>query len=179
MTSVGQSTVVKQACIVRAGASKVWEAVSTREGWEGWFANRCLLDFRPGGFIHFRWKDYGPDRYTGDTRCDIDQVEPRKGFAFHWKSHKDHPRTRVQFRLEARGPITVVRVEETGFGSDVQGAIDNSGGWGACLTSLKVWIEHGVDFDGRRPRGNRRRATSWQGPRPTGSDPGSRGTIRP
>jgi hypothetical protein len=54
----------------------------------------------------------------------------------------------VEFRLEPRGPITLVRVEETGF-ADVQHALDNSGGWGTCLANLKVWVEHGIRFDGR------------------------------
>ena len=139
---------VRQAAIVRAGAAAVWEALSTREGWEGWFSNRCLVDLRPGGFLHFRWRDFGPERFTGDSRADVESVEPRRGLAFHWQGHPSKERTRVRFRLEPRGPITVVRVEETGFG-DLQHALDNSGGWGACLANLKVWVEHGIRFDGR------------------------------
>lgn len=141
---------VRCAEIVRAGAGKVWEALSTKEGWENWFCDRALLDFRPGGFIHFRWKDFGADRYTGDSRADLVEVVHRKRLAFTWTNAQGKLTTRVAFTLEPRGPITVVRIEETGWGDNVQAAMGNSAGWGSCIEWLKVWVEHGIRFDGRR-----------------------------
>ena len=138
--------------IVRAGTSRVWEALATRHGWENWFCNRVLMDFQPGGFIHFRWKDFGPDHYTGDNRADILEVERKKLLAFRWKSSQRHPATIVRLSLEPRGPITIVRVEETGWGNDADAAITSAAGWGAALGWLKFWVEHEIRFDGRRPR---------------------------
>lgn len=151
---------VRAATLIRAGAGKVWDALSTRDGWENWFCNRALLDFRAGGFIHFRWKDFGPDRYTGDSRAELLDIAERKSLSFAWTNAHSGLRTIVKLTLEPRGPITVVRLEETGWGTDVQAALNNSGGWGACLEWLKLWVEHGIRFDGRQsvspPRMRRR-----------------------
>jgi uncharacterized protein YndB with AHSA1/START domain len=127
-----------------------WEALTTAPGLEALFATRVLADL-PAGYVHLRWKDWGPERYTGDARWDIEEAAPRKRLVFTWVSHPAHGRTRVAVTLEPRGPITVVRVEETGF-LDVQGALDNSAGWGQTLMLLKVWLEHGIDHAGRRRR---------------------------
>jgi uncharacterized protein YndB with AHSA1/START domain len=148
---------VKGVQIVRAGAGRVWEALTTAAGLEAWFATRVLASLPES--IHLRWKEWGAGKYTGDARWDIEAAAPRKALVFNWVSHPSHGRTRVAITLEPRGPITVVRVEETGF-LDVQGALDNSGGWGEALVLLKVWLEHGIDASGRRRRVDARKPAS-------------------
>lgn len=149
---------VRAAEIIRAGSGRIWDAISTRDGWESWFCQRALVDFRPGGFVHFRWVEWGADKYTGDNRADLVTVETRKRLAFRWKSHDTHPTTLVDIHLEPRGPITVVRLEETGWGDNVQAAMNNSVGWGGALVMLKDYVEHGVRIDGRKAQPIRSRA---------------------
>jgi uncharacterized protein YndB with AHSA1/START domain len=143
---------VRAAQIIRAGSGRIWDALTTREGLEQWFSNRVLVDLE-AGFIHHRWKDWGVAKYTGDARWDIEAAKPRRFLVFTWKPHADRPRTRVEIKLEPRGPITVVRLEETGFGTHIQGALDNSTGWGEGIMLLRMWVEHGIRYDGKASAG--------------------------
>ena len=51
---------------VRASADQVYNAFTTAEGLDAWFTNFAKVEPRPGGEILFRWRDWEPDRVTGE-----------------------------------------------------------------------------------------------------------------
>ncbi|MHC4094412.1 MAG: SRPBCC family protein [Planctomycetota bacterium] len=53
--------------LVRAGPERVYDAIATTEGLNGWFTDGATVDARPGGRIHFRWTDHGVDHYAGEN----------------------------------------------------------------------------------------------------------------
>lgn len=135
--------VVRHRLIVRAGSRKIWNALTTTE-LEAWFATRVLIQWPKT--IHIRWKDWGPDKYTGDATWTIEEATPHGHFAFRWRSHPSHPETRVDIRLVPHGPITRVEFQETGFGDDMDAAMANATGWGEAMTLLKFYVEHGIAY---------------------------------
>lgn len=137
---------VKHAALVRVGSTRVWDALVRPEQLAAWFGCQAEVEPRVGGRLDLRWEHWGPDDYTGDSRGTIEELEPRRRLAFRWTSHPSHPETRVQIDLEPRGPITVVRLEETGFVDAAHALVANAAGWGEAITLLKFWLEHGVRY---------------------------------
>lgn len=137
---------VRHAVLIRAGSGRIWTALTTKEGLEGWFCQSAEIRLRKGGQFTLRWKDWGPERYTGEAKARIELVARRKRYVYVWQSHPNHPKTRVDIRLEERGPITLVRLAETGFEDDVDAAMANAVGWGEALTLLKFYAEHGLRY---------------------------------
>ena len=52
--------------IVRAEREKVYDAIATAAGLDGWFTDGTELDATPGGPLIFRWTDWGVERFTGE-----------------------------------------------------------------------------------------------------------------
>lgn len=138
-----QENVVRHRLLIRAGSRRIWRALTTGE-LENWFATRVLIDWPIS--IHIRWKNWGPDRYTGDATWHLEVAEAHKHLAFRWKSHPTHPETRVDIRFQSRGPITRIEFTERGFGDDTSAAMANAVGWGEAMTLLKFYVEHGLRY---------------------------------
>lgn len=140
---------IKFATVVRADARRVFEAISTAEGLDGWFTTGSELDPTPGGRICFRWSDWGVDRYSGEAEGIVHAIEPPHRFNFEWQTGTVDPkmRTTVELSLEEDIRGTIVRVRESGFPDTPEGLrafYDNTGGWAEALTLLKFFVEHGL-----------------------------------
>jgi uncharacterized protein YndB with AHSA1/START domain len=55
---------IRHAVLIRAAAEEVYDALATASGLDSWFTTGTSVDARPGGEIHFRWREWGPDRVT-------------------------------------------------------------------------------------------------------------------
>ena len=137
---------VRHSVLIRAGSGKIWSALTTKAGLEAWFSHRVEIRLRKGGAMRLAWKDWGPDHYSGEADGRILAVDNRKRFAFVWQSHPTHPKTEVDIRLEAAGPITVVRLVESKFDENAVAALPNAAGWGEAVTPLKFYVEPGVRY---------------------------------
>ena len=80
----------------------VWDALTSPERLEEWFANEVELDATPGGSGRFRW-DNGEER-----RAVVETVEPEERLVLRWDDDG-----RVDLRLEDSDTGTRIVVRET------------------------------------------------------------------
>jgi len=140
---------IKQRTFIAAPPEKVYDTIASGDGWNAFFTYDTEVDPRPGGKMVFRWKDWGPDRYTLDAECKVLKVERPRLFAFEWYPvGKDNPTT-VTFTLEAKHGGAVVAISETGYPDTPKARemiLECACGWGEAVTLLKFWLEHGVRY---------------------------------
>jgi uncharacterized protein YndB with AHSA1/START domain len=128
---------IKQATLVRAKPEAVYDAIATAEGLDAWFTVGSELDARPGGKMVFRWKNWGPDKYTNDSPATVVEAD-NPSYA-----------TTIELDFEEVEEGTVVRLREYGYHDTLSGRaamLECAAGWGEALTLMKYYIEHGVTY---------------------------------
>jgi uncharacterized protein YndB with AHSA1/START domain len=131
---------------IRAERPAVYDALTTTAGLDAWFTTGAEIDLHPGGAIHFRWRDWGPDRITDDAPGTVVEVRRPERFVFRW--WQDHPTT-VEFDFETVAGGTVIRLQERGYADTAEGrrrCLECATGWGEALTLLKFYVEHGLRY---------------------------------
>lgn len=144
MTSVRQ---VRFDTVVRAAPDKVFNAIATAEGLDGWFTSGTELDPRPGGALILRWKDWGVERFTGEMRGDVVEIRKPARFAFRWPVDSGGYMTTVTIDIEVHEDGSVVRLVEGTYDDDdvgTQDMLNRATGWAQALTLMKFWVEHGL-----------------------------------
>ena len=128
---------IRQATLVRANPERVYEAFTTAEGLDAWFTDGSTVDPRPGGEIRFRWRDWGPDKVTGEDGGPIlEAVKPRR-FVFQWHPEDESYATTVEVDFTPTEGGTVVRLREYGYQNTQTSQrcqLDCAAGWGEALT---------------------------------------------
>ena len=133
---------------IAADPTVVYEAISTGDGWNGWFTTEADVDARIDGSYRFHWENFGGDRETVTLSGPVVEAEPGLVFAFRWETGGDGMTT-VRFELEPRGEGTLVSLTESGYSfseRDVRTCLSCASGWGEALTLLKFYLEHGVTY---------------------------------
>ncbi len=140
---------IKQRTFVAVPAEKIYDTITSGDGWNAFFTHATEIDPVPGGKMVFRWKDWGPDHYESSAECKVLTAERPTEFAFEWYPvGKDNPTT-VRFHLEARDSGTVVTLTESGYPDTPKARamiLECACGWGEAVTLLKFWLEHGVRY---------------------------------
>jgi uncharacterized protein YndB with AHSA1/START domain len=140
---------IKQRTFIAVSPGKVYDTITSGDGWNAFFTNATEIDPKPGGKIVFRWKDWGPDLYTTDAECKVLKAEKPTLFAFEWYPVGNDNPTTVQFLLEAKSGGTVVTVTESGYPDTPKARemiLECACGWAEAVTLLKFWLEHGVVY---------------------------------
>jgi uncharacterized protein YndB with AHSA1/START domain len=79
---------------------KVWVALTTIDGFTGWFGSHAAGEIAPGRDLRMRWEQYGNTEQT----LAIQVVDPMSVFAYSWSINGapagDPRRTYVEFALE-------------------------------------------------------------------------------
>ena len=138
---------VEAKVLVKASPERVWEALASGPGLDGWFTTGASVDARPGGRLAFRWERWGPDEFTGTYEGTVVEAEAERRFVFHWPVDARTCDTTVEIDLEARSGATLVRLVEHGFEEGPAGLremLNRSCGWGEALALMKLFLEHGV-----------------------------------
>ena len=136
---------VEHVTYIDAPIERVYETLTTADGWDSWFTDGTTLDVVPGGEIHFRWVNFGADRVTVEDGGPVLEIEKNRKFVFQW--HPSKTATTVSIKLEKLGAGTRVRLREFGYSTDdVETAMGCAAGWGEALTLLKFWLESGVKY---------------------------------
>ncbi len=135
--------------LIRADIGRVYDAFTMAADLDEWFTDGAEVDARPGGSIHFRWKDWGPDHYTGEDGGPV--VEARRPELFEFRWHPVGPDVDIAVRIELievpEG--TIVRLTDSGYPDTERGRtrqLECAAGWGEALALCKFFVEHGVRY---------------------------------
>ncbi len=140
---------VRVTTLVRAESHRVYDALTTPEGLNGWFTTEAIVETQPGGQILFRWRDWGADHYTGELGGPVLEANRPVRFAFQWKVDSDDYNTTVEIDFEPTAEGTLVKLIEFGYEDTPTGMQDllaRATGWGEALTLMKFYVEHGVRY---------------------------------
>jgi uncharacterized protein YndB with AHSA1/START domain len=132
---------------IDASPERVYETLTTGEGWDAWFTQGTRVDARPGGEIIFKWVDFGANRYTTEGGGPVLEATAPRRFVFQWTPGDST--TTIAFDLAPLGPGTMVQVEESGHTTsrkDLEALVECASGWGEALALLKMYLEHGVTY---------------------------------
>jgi uncharacterized protein YndB with AHSA1/START domain len=138
---------VRFATIVRAEPEKVYDAIATADGLDGWFTKGTELDAQPGGSLVFRWQDWGPEKFTGEMVGDVVEARRPDRFSFRWPVDSGSYMTTVTIDIGVHEEGSVVRLVEGVYDDDdvgTQDMLNRATGWAQALTLMKFWVEHGV-----------------------------------
>lgn len=140
---------INHSTLIHAEPDRVYQAITTSHGLDSWFTQGASVDARPGGEIHFRWVDWGPNHIsTQDGGPVLEAVTPGR-FVFQW--HPDGPEyaTTVEINIHPSVDGTIISLREYGY-ADTPGAhkamLDCAVGWGEALTLMKFYLEYGVHY---------------------------------
>ena len=141
---------IRHSVLIRAPREKVWAALTTAEGFDGWWGTRgSEIDLRPGGKLTLRWREWGAEKQHNDDRHGVVlEVDRPQRFVYRWGGSADDMTT-VEFDLLERNDGTLLRLREHGFAPTAQGRESfggNSLGWGEVSTLLKFYVEHGLHY---------------------------------
>lgn len=142
-------TPISHSNFINVKPERVYETLTTAEGWNSWFTKGMVLDFRIDGVIHFKWNNWGPDQVTTEDEGVITDFEHNKRFCFQWHPQGKENPTLVKFTLEPKVNGTHLKLEETGYLNTNEGhRIFNScaSGWGEAMTLLKFYLESGLTY---------------------------------
>ncbi len=142
---------IRQTTLVRATPEEVYDALATGEGLDAWFTSGSEVDARPGGSITFRWKDWGPDKYTTEAKGPVLEAERGKRFVFQWYPDSGNPElaTTIEIDLKSVDEGTIVRLREYGHENtptSLAALAECAAGWGEAITLMKFYVEHGIVY---------------------------------
>lgn len=139
---------IRHETLVRAPRTKVWEALTTGNGLDGWFTQGSEVDLRPGGAVRLRWREWGPQKIDAQDGGPVLEAVAPERFVFRWHEDAENP-TQVTFDLEEHPEGTLLRVVDDGYPDTERGKelfMDCAAGWGEALTLVKFWVEHGLRY---------------------------------
>lgn len=138
---------IEHATYIEASPQKVYETLTTGQGWDAWFTHGAVVESQPGGEIKLRWENFGAERVTMEDGGPVLEVEPNRKLIFQW-SPGVH-RTTVRITLESLGNGTLVKLVESGYSledDDLECLVRCASGWGEALTLLKFYLEQGIVY---------------------------------
>jgi len=126
---------------IAATPEQVWEALSTGQGVQSWFAPIAEVEPGPGGKRFIKWCE----GMEGSQRNEI--WEPNRHLRTVSDRGEDAPPTVVDYLIESRGGITVLRMVHSGFGegASFDSEFESTGSaWPVFLHMLKHSVEMGT-----------------------------------
>jgi uncharacterized protein YndB with AHSA1/START domain len=88
---------IEHATYVRAPPLRVYEILTTGEGWDQWITDGTEVDAEPGGHIKLSWRDFRVGHWTIEDGGPVLEAVPFQRFVFQW-SPGERPTT-VSFTL--------------------------------------------------------------------------------
>jgi uncharacterized protein YndB with AHSA1/START domain len=132
--------------LIRAPIEKVYQTLTTSQGWDAWFTTGMTLDL-PKEDFEFVWKNWGPDEVSPQARAKVKSFSDNRHFSFYWNYGLQNGPTLVQISLQDTIKGVLVEVLETEYPDDAEGLamlVDCSTGWGDALVWLKFYLENNI-----------------------------------
>ncbi len=92
------------ATFVCAPRERVYDALTQAEQLDAWVHDRSKVDPQPGGVMHWRWVDWGPDHVTDEDWGPVLEARRPERYVFQWQTElgpttvevdfEEHPRAR-------------------------------------------------------------------------------------
>jgi len=140
---------IKKQIFISAPVEKVYDTITSGNGWNAFFTHSTEVDPKPDGKIVFRWKDWGPNFYTNEAEGVVVNGERPCLFSFQWYPiGKDNPTT-ITFKLTEKYGGTVIELTEDGYTDTEQSRemiLQCASGWSEALTLLKFYLEYGAIY---------------------------------
>ena len=137
---------IKHQVFIAVPPEKVYDTITSGDGWNAFFTHSTTIDPVPGGEMWFNWKDWGPNSYSTKSECKVVKADKPTVFAFQWYPvGKENPTT-ITFNLEAKHGGTVIKLTEEGYPDTPEGRemiLECASGWGEALALLKFYLEFG------------------------------------
>lgn len=150
MTTVANENEIRCEMTLKAPVEKVWSALTTPEGWTGWFSQGVKGKFAVGETLTL---DFGP---YGECFALVAEMDPMTNFAYRWHPGEDCPidkypeseMTTVRFTLEPAAAGTKLTMVESGFAGlpldrRASALNANTGGWKSELVKIVGLVEEG------------------------------------
>ena len=140
---------ITQSTLIRAAPEAVYDALTTPEGLDSWFTVGAETDPRPGGQIIFRWKDWGPDKFHGESIAPVLEANRGVRLVFQWRPDTPDYYTTIEIDFEAIEGGTIVQLREHGYHDTPSGRealMECATGWGEALTLVKFYLEHNIRY---------------------------------
>ncbi len=140
---------IRHSVFIRRTPALCYAALTTPEGWNGWFTTSMFIDLKLGGVMIFEWDDWGADHISTGDHGVIIKLVPDRSFSFTWHPDSREYTTKVDITLEVATDGCVVRVVEQGFRDSPEGMhamLQSAVGWGEALTLFKMYMEHGIRY---------------------------------
>lgn len=146
MSDEGEVPSIRHATYIKSAPERVYQTLTTSEGWDAWFTQGTSIDPRPNGKIILRWKDFAAEHWTMEDGGPVLAAEPNRKFVFQWSPGKAP--TTVTILLKQLGEGTRVELTESGYTTedDPVTLVNCAAGWGEALTLLKFYLEHGITY---------------------------------
>lgn len=134
----GETRAVEGSVEIDAPVERVWRALTEAAELERWFPLEARVEPGEGGSIWMSWKN----EYAGES--EILAWDPPRLLRTAWHWHAEGAPQLTEYRLEARGGVTRLRVVTSGFPADsawdewVEGT---RRGWRFELRSLRHYLE--------------------------------------
>ena len=132
---------------------RVWRAWTDPQALSAWFGpgeeqsvTEALLDVRPGGSYHIRFRT--PDGEANEVGGRYEVVQPLRKLVFSWAWHSTPERvSRVTIELQpVPGGTQMEFLHERFF--DAAAAANHARGWTAIFEKLDRWITSGASRSG-------------------------------
>jgi len=136
---------IKHRTYIKAKPEKVFQTLTTADGWNAWFTQRTTIDKNKDGTdeIWFRWS------YENDQQKEIVdggkilEAIPYESFIFQWKPGRNITTVNIQLKPLKEG--TLLLLEEQGYEKeDMEACIGCAVGCGEAITLLKLYLEYGI-----------------------------------
>ena len=101
---------------MRAPQERVYDALTQAEQLDAWFTTGAGVDSRPGGEMHWRWVDWGPDQVTEGR---VREARRPERYVFEWQAALGGTTVEIDFEEHAEG--TVVRLRKHGYPDTPEG----------------------------------------------------------
>ena len=138
---------IQHTTYMKVTTEKVYEAISTEEGWNAWFTDETSIKWNQDGSgeIKLRWTSFGMKNEIIEDGGPILDSKQNEYFIFQWKPGESV--TTVTFYLTTYKDGTLVRLIEEGYSQsnlDQIACLRCASGWGEALMMLKMYLEHGI-----------------------------------
>ena len=137
---------IKFELIINASSDKVFKAVTTKKGYQGWWAKVCDVDCKMKGISSIRFEK---DDITEEMIFKATEVEPNKKLVWLCTSNNVFETwvgSTIIFDMEPQGKNTLLKFTHTNPDKNWKKHPDYSGslaGWEFFIESLKDYCENG------------------------------------